>query len=84
MQFTANKMDEYASSGTYYFDSARTMLEEFTKRRANLSLMANIMSAWHSAYVGNQKVAVIHCSTSCNGGHQRTCESTIIGPNFKI
>ena len=29
MPFTANKMDEYASSGTYDFDSARTMLEEF-------------------------------------------------------
>ena len=31
MPFTDSKMDEYASSGTYYFNSAKTMLEEFDK-----------------------------------------------------
>jgi NDP-sugar pyrophosphorylase family protein len=27
--YTDNRMDEYASSGTYYFSSAKTMIEEF-------------------------------------------------------
>lgn len=33
--FTSNKMDEYASSGTYYFASGKRMLESFNKTIAN-------------------------------------------------